>query len=293
MPEEIPNPTPTPVQTISGKEAIYDPVYKELGPNDKRPPRKIPVLKIIISLVALFFFGAILLVAIYLVKNQDKYMKIAQPAVEQVKAVLSPYPTSSPNICGYDAKICPGGGVTVKDGLKCEFIQCPDESGDMTKFWTITSSNQQTRTYENLDLKYKFTAPSNWTFLGKDSGFIFYSPNFECTNTDNCKGSSIQMTSSLTTGKSDIEEWYKSDDNFIAINSGKTPANLNNYIVTKVAGLKALETKDREDAKTFYFIQDNTVFVLDLKSSSDNDFINGSKELQKIVSSFSFTPSAK
>ena len=293
--ENLPNPAPnqnqaTPVNNVSPITGeTFDPTFKELGPNDKRTPRKIPVLKIILSILILGIFLAILASGIYYVKHQDKYLKVAQPAANQVVAILSPYPAPQSNICGNDAKICPGGDVTTKQGIKCEFISCPDNSSDMTKFWKIDESfEQQNRTYENLDLKYNFTAPSNWKFIGNDQGFILYSPNFTCKTTNDCVGSAIQLASSLTTGKTDIEEWYKSDENIIAKNSGKDPAKLSNYEVTNVAGVKAVSTNDRQNAKTLYFINDNVVYVLSLKSSSDNDFINGSKAYDALVASFKF-----
>lgn len=269
-------------------ENTYDPTFKELGPNDRKVPRKIPVLKIIISFLVFSFLVAVLVPAIYYIKHQDKYLKVAEPAAVKVAAILSPYPTPGNNICGDEAKICPGGDVTVKQGLRCEFVACPESGSDMTKFWTITNASRPTRTYKNLDLKYEFTAPSNWQFIGKDSGLVLYSPDFDCTDSNNCKGTSIGLTSSLTTGKSDIEDWYKSDENIIAKNLNKTPAQLNNYKVTEVAGLKAIENNDRTNARTLYFINDSTVFILNIKSSTDNDYINGNKVFDNIISSFKF-----
>lgn len=260
----------------------------EVDPKAKRP-RKIPFLKIIISVVIFLVIASVLAYALFLVKNQ----KLSKNVATEVESKLKAYPRPLPNACGEDTLMCSDGSVVEKAGLNCEFEACSEGSGDMTKFWKVSNASEKyIRTYENLDLKYKFNLVKNWDFLGKDYGFILYSPNYNCdkvvvSDAKNCDGTIIEMVSSNNTAKADVEDWYKSSENYFRVNSDvKWPST---YNIKQIAGVKAVQVENALNNLSYFFIYDNTVFALKMVSASELDYKNGQPTLNEITSSFAFT----
>jgi len=271
------------------EELPSDLAYKELQPNEK-PSRKIPYLKIILSV----FIFVILCLLIFLGISKILQLKNSESANKldsEIQAKLKAYPKPLPNTCGEEIKMCPGGNVIEKSGLKCNFGSCPEASSDMTKFWKAENSDEKyKRIYENLDLRYKFSILKNWNFKGLDYGFIIYSPNYNCTekvvSNTSCDGTILEMISSNTTGESDIEKWYKSDKNYFLINSDNPPKG---YKVTQIAEQKAIKVDSIRNNISYYFLHDNTVFVIKMVSASDIDYKNSVPILNDLATSFQFT----
>lgn len=264
----------------------------EIDPNTKRP-KKIPFIKIIIYFIIFIVIASVLTYFLFLVRNQNKFQKLSS----EVESKLKTYPKPLPNTCGEEILMCPNGKVVEKLGLECKFDSCSETSSDMTKFWKVSNSNQKyIRSYENLDLNYKFNLVKNWDFTGLDYGFILYSPNYSCdkaevSKTKSCDGTIIEMLTSNTTGKSNVEDWYNSQENYFKLNSDlKWP---DNYKLNQTNGKETIQIENALNNLSYFFIHDNTVFALKMVSASELDYKNSLSIFNEIVSTFEFTKESK
>lgn len=266
----------------------------EIDPSSKRP-KKIPILKVIIYAVIFLVITSVLTYLLLLTRDREKFQKISKDVTTEVESKLKAYPRPLPNACGEEVKICPSGDVVEKSGFSCEFDACPDSANDMTKFWIISNAEEKyIRTYENLDLRYKFNLVKNWDFQGLDYGFIFYSPNYNCdevivSDTKSCDGTIIEMLTSNTTGQFDVEDWYESRENYFRINSDVDWPST--YEIKQIGGVKAVEVENALNNLSYFFIFDNTVFALKMVSASEIDYKNSLPHFNEIISSFQFTES--
>lgn len=265
----------------------------ELGKHDKKPPREVPYFKIIVTILAFLIVGLILTLGIFLLLAQNKYLEEKKDAKAAIEARIKNYSKPLPNFCGEDVKMCSSGIVVEKSDLKCEFDTCPEFASDMTKFWDVkTSDEKYIRTYRNLDLNYEFSLVKTWDFVGKDYGFILYSPNYECgkevetASGSVCDGTIIEMLSSNTTAHTDIEAWYNSDENHLLLNSENPPPT--NIKITNVDGLKTLVTEDAINTLTYYFIFENNVYILRISSAGEVDYNLALPHIEKLLETFKF-----
>lgn len=269
-----------------------DIAHIEIKDGVKKPPKEIPVLKIIITVLALGLVIAFIFIGVILILIQNDYLKNQKDTKTAIEARIKSYPKPIKNICGEDVAMCGDGTVTEKEGLECEFRACPDFASDMTKFWRVKNSDTEfLRTYENLDLKYEFDILKTWDFIGLDYGFILYSPNYDCgkqvqTTGSICDGTIIEMLSSNTTAIDDIEEWYKSSENHILINSENPLPET--YQTITIAGVRAIEVENSLYTRTYFFIKDNFVYILRSTSAGELDFELAKPYLSKLLESFRF-----
>jgi len=268
-------------------EFSKDIAHIEIDPNAKRH-KKIPIIKIIIYFVIFIIMISVLAYVLFLAKDQDKFQKLSKNVTSEVESKLKAYPKPLPNSCGEEILLCPNGKVVEKSGLKCEFEACLEGTIDMTKFWKASNSDKKhVRTYENLDLKYKFNLVKNWNFTGLDYGFIIYSPNYDCDNITPgkaCDGTIIEMISSNTTAETDVEDWYISQENYFRVNSDVLWPD--NYKIKQISNTKAVQIENALNNLSFFFIYDNSVFALKLVSASTSDFKNSLPVFNEIISSF-------
>lgn len=281
-------------QSAENEKFSKDVAHIEQNPNAKKS-RNIPVIKIIIALVIFIALFSVLAYLLLLVKSREEFQKISKEATTAVESKLKAYPNPLPNTCGEEVKMCLSGNVVEKKGFDCSYEDCPDNiSEDLTRFWKVTNSSEKyIRTYENLDLKYKFDLVKNWDFIGKDYGFILYSPNYNCdeviviSDTKGCDGTIIEMITSNTTAKTDVEEWYKSNENYFRVNSDiDWPSN---YEFIQIAGVKAIRVENAKNNLSYFFIYDNNVYALKLIAATELDFKNSIPTMDYILNSFRFS----
>ena len=291
--EEVINPEITNPDSVKLPKEV---AHIEIDPNAKRP-RKIHFLKIIIYTLIFIVIAALLAYVLILLRDRDKFQKLSKDVTSEVQSKLKAYPAPLPNACGEEIKLCPDGTVVEKSGLECQFPTCSDSSNDITKFWKVTNSEDKyIRIYDNLDLGYNFKLVKTWDFKGLDYGFILYSPNYNCdevivSDTTSCNGTIIEMVTSNTTGKSDVEEWYNSSANYFKINSDvKWP---DSYKVIDIAGVKAIEVQNALNNISYFFIYDNTVYALKSVSADEIDYKNSMPTLKNIISTLVFIDSSK
>jgi hypothetical protein len=272
-------------------EFSKDVAHIEVDLNEKKP-RKIPYLKILIYGLIFLIISAVLVYLLILLRRPEEFEKIGKEATTAVETKFKNYPHPLPNTCGEEITLCPDGSLVGKTGIKCEFSVCPDTSEDMTKFWKVTNSTQDfKRIYENLDLRYKFELTKTWDFIGKDYGFVLYSPKYNCkdvvvTSDKSCNGTIIEMLTSITTGKSKVKEWYSSAENHIRLNSDiKWPEN---YELLEIAGVEAVKVENALNNLSYFFIHENTVYALKMVSASELDFKNSLPYINEIITSFEF-----
>lgn len=279
-------------ENAQDQEFSKDVAHVEIGPGVKKPPREIPVLKIIITVLALGLVLAFLITGILLILIQNDFLKNNKDAKTAIEAKLKSYPGPQKNQCGEEVAMCGDGTVLEKIGPKCEFRQCPEFASDMTKFWNVkNSSDEYVRTYENLDQKYEFDIEKTWDFVGLDYGFTLYSPNYDCgreaqANKSICDGTILEMISSNTTAKQDVEEWFKSKENYFVINSDNPPPET--YNLVSIAGVKAIEVEDSNYSRSYYFIKDNFVYAIRTNSAGELDFRLAQPYIVKLLNSFRF-----